>query len=208
MQQLTIPTTNKPNLLNFAALLKNRSILYDKDSNSFYVKYDDELRQVYNKVDNKNIIIKNIDGDDYVSLSDDVVVMSTNVSPDDKIHNYNGLLAETAITNQKSIYLIMRTSESIKECFCGEICRFGNNVSEMYHVSVSSNSKPSIVGSSGTTKPAKIKKISFAGIEYYGLVFQDRLESNLYFHGFSNVNQLAPPNYSNYRDNQLTILED
>ena len=208
MQQLLIPTTDKSNLLNFAELLKNRSILYDKDSNAFYVKYDDDIKQVYNNVDNKNIIIKSIDGDDYVSLVDDVTVMSTSVSPADKVHNYNGLLAENAVTNQKSIYLIMKTSESIKECFCGEIYRFGSSVSEMYHISVSSNSKPSIVGSSGTTKSAEVKKISFAGVEYYGLVFQDKLDSNLYFHGFSNVNQLAPPKYSNYRDNQLTISED
>lgn len=208
MQHLKIATSDKENLLSFADLLKNRSLLYDKESNRFYVKYDEELRQIFNEVDDKNIVIKKIDGDEYISLAEDVVVKSTSVSPDVKIHNYNGLLAENAVTDQKSIYLIMKTSESIKETFCGEICRFGSNVSEMYHISVSSNGKPSIVGSSGTTKPAEVKKVSFAGVEYYGIVFQDKMSSNLYFHGFSNVKQLAPPKYSNYRDNQLTILED
>lgn len=207
MQEFLIPTTNSANQELASSSIRNRSFLYNQEKNTLYLKYNDALKSFSADVDNKNIITRNIDGSDLVSLADDVNVKTTTVSPDSLIINKCSILAEKAITDLKSIYLIIRVSDEYNEGFCGELFRFGENVSEMYHVVVSCKEKPEIFGSSNNGKTASINKYSYAGGTYFGISFNDTTTSNLYFHGFNTIKNLAPPNYTNYRDSQITLLE-
>ena len=207
MQKVLIATTSKSLLQELSDNLENRNLIYSRNTNQLYIKYHG-LRPRYYSVGGGNLIIKNINGVNYLALVDGVLVKSTDVSPDNIVHNVNGLMVENAINSQNTIYLVVKVSDTINETFCGEICRFGINISEMYHVSISSKNKPSIAGSSGNTKPAEIKKVSFNGEEYYGIKFSSNTISNLYFHGYSNVETLLPPMITEYTDNQITVLED
>ena len=207
MQEVLIATTSKSLLQELSDNLENRNLIYSRNTNQLYIKYHG-LRPLYYSVGGSNLIIKNINGVNYLALVDNVLVKSTDVSPDNMVHNVNGLMVENAINSQNTIYLVVKISDTINETFCGEICRFGTNISEMYHVSISSKNKPSIVGSSGNTKSAEVKKVSFNGEEYYGIKFNSNTTSNLYFHGYSNVETLLPPMITEYTDNQITVLED
>ena len=207
MQEVLIATTSKSLLQELSDNLENRNLIYSRNTNQLYIKYHG-LRPRYYSVGGGNLVIKNINGVNYLALVDGVLVKSTDVSPDNIVHNVNGLMVENAINSQNTIYLVVKVSDTINETFCGEICRFGINISEMYHVSISSKNKPSIAGSSGNTKPAEIKKVSFNGEEYYGIKFSSNTISNLYFHGYSNVETLLQPMITEYTDNQITVLED
>lgn len=208
MQEVLIATTSKSLLQEFSDNLENRNLIYSRNTNQLYIKYHGLRPRYYSVGNGDNLIIKNINGVNYLSLADDVLVNSTDVSPDNIVHNVNGLMVENAINGQNTIYLVVKVSETVNETFCGEVCRFGMNISEMYHVSISSKNKPSIVGSSGNTKSAEIKKVLFNGEEYYGIKFNSNTLSNLYFHGYSNVETLLPPMITEYTDNQITVLED
>lgn len=207
MQEVLIATTSKSLLQELSDNLENRNLIYSRNTNQLYIKYHG-LRPRYYPVGGGNLTIKNINGVNYLALVDGVLVKSTDASPDNIVHNVNGLMVENAINSQNTIYLVVKISDTINETFCGEICRFGINISEMYHVSISSKNKPSIAGSSGNTKSAEIKKVSFNGEEYYGIKFSSNTISNLYFHGYSNVETLLPPMITEYTDNQITVLED
>ena len=207
MQEVLIATTSKSLLQELSDNLENRNLIYSRNTNQLYIKYHG-LRPRYYSAGGGNLIIKNINGVNYLALVDNVLVKSTDVSPDNIVHNVNGLMVENAINSQNTIYLVVKISDTINETFCGEICRFGTNISEMYHVSISSKNKPSIAGSSGNTKSAEIKKVSFNGEEYYGIKFNSNTISNLYFHGYSNVETLLPPMITEYTDNQIMVLED
>lgn len=207
MQEVLVATTSKSLLNETSEYLENRNLIYDRNTNQLYIKYYG-LRPRYYSVGGDNLITKEINGVKCISLENDVFVKSTDVSPDNTIHCVNGLMIENAISNRNTVCLIMKISDTLNETFCGEICRFGINVSEMYHVSISSRNSPSIVGSSGNTKPAKIKKVMFNGEQYYGIKFSNDILSSLYFHGYSNVHTLLPPLITEYTDDQITVLEE
>ena len=208
MQQFLIPATVTSKLQEAATKIHNRSMLYDVEQNILYVKYNDSLHGIMVDADDKNIVLNDIGGAQYLSLSEDIIVSSTNVCPDNVSHNVNIKLADNAITDQKSIYLIVKVSDDFNETMCGELCRKGETVSEMYHVSFSSKEKPQLLGSSSNSSIAKACLISFAGVYYYGIKFTSTEPSSLYFHGYTNIRNLLPPNYKDYRDSQFTIMEE
>lgn len=201
MQEFLILTSDDEHFQEAFDSLHNRSLLYDKDNNKFGIVYDG-FNVINSYVDDVNIKIT----DDKISLSDDVLVKSTKVNPLEQV-KFNGILAENAITDQKSIYLLLKHSDEQNESICGELFRLGENISEMYHISVSSNGQNKIFGSSTNLTEAEILKFSFSGIIYYGIKFKDKNTSSLYFHGYSNIDNLKPPMYTNYRDNQLNVVE-
>lgn len=52
MQEVLIATTCSSQFENASAHIKNKSLLYDKDKDRLYIKYNDEMRLVGSKVDN------------------------------------------------------------------------------------------------------------------------------------------------------------
>ena len=208
MQKILMPTTSNGGQTNAEDAIPNKSPLYNQETGMFFIKYDEELHTAYTPVDWNNIVLTTKDNVSYISLNENPVVKSTNTSPDDKIHVINNLYLDSVTTAQRSIFLLVKISDDTKEGLYGEIFRRGKNVSEAYHISVSSKSdnKNVLLGSSSTTM-AKIKKYSYSGSTYYGIEFATDDDADLYFHGVSNLDVLEPPYYKNYRDTLMTEVK-
>lgn len=207
MQEILVASASKSRIQEASNTLNDRSLIYEVDDNQLYINYHG-LRPCYYVVDNITLTVKNLNGANHVGLADNAHVKALDVSPDNIVHSTNALMAQDAISSQNTIYLIVKASKTINETVLGELYRLGENVSEMYNVSISSKNKSLISGSSSLNKSVAIKKFLFNGEEYYGIKFNDDAPSSLYFHGFSNVNLLSPPLHTEYTDDQLTVVEE
>lgn len=209
MQKVQIATTSTNRQDEASEVIPNRSFLYNQEQNTMFIKYDENLKSVESKVDNKNIVLKEVDGLSCICLADDVTVKSTTVSPDNKVVVVNEFHLEDVTSPQKKIFLVVKTSDTIKEGMYGEIFRLGENITESYHISISSNPKSkNVIQGSSTNNLAKIKRFTHGDIEYYGIEFATDENADLYFHGVSNIDRLKPPLYKNYRDNTITEAAD
>ena len=201
MQEILIASASKSLIQKASNTLNDRSLIYEVDDNQLYIN-------CYYVADNITLAVKNMNGVNHVGLADNAYVKALDVSPDNVIHSTNVLMAQDAINSQNTIYLIVKASKTINETVLGELYRLGENISEMYNVSVSSKNKSLISGSSSLKESAVIKKFLFNDEEYYGIKFNNDAPSSLYFHGFSNVSLLSPPLHTEYTDDQITVVEE
>lgn len=204
MQGLAISTVKNSHLQELSPLVFNRGLIYDSDKKTLYVKYNNMLCPVTLNVDNKNILYTG--PMDQISLSKNVNVSSTNSVADGKISFVNKILAKNAVAGRKTIYLLLKVSDDIHEQINGNLFRLGKDFSESYFINVCSSSKvnPSILGSSNDTNKAEILKFQHSGNSYYGIKFQNDIQSSLYFCGYYGVNKLTPPDCSQYYDNSIS----
>ena len=207
MQEILVASASKSRIQEASNTLNDRSLIYEVDDNQLYINYHG-LRPCYYVADNITLAVKNLNGANHVGLADNAYVKALDVSPDNIIHSTNALMAQDAISSQNTIYLMVKASKTINETVLGEMYRLGENISEMYNVSISSKNKSLISGSSSLRESVVIKKFLFNDEEYYGIKFNNDAPSSLYFHGFSNVSLLSPPLHTEYTDDQITVVEE
>lgn len=124
MQEVLIATTCSSQFENASAHIKNKSLLYDKDKDRLYIKYNDEMHLIGSKVDNDNIVLND---DSQISLTDDVHCKTLTVAPDDSgiVYKDNVIYAETT-ENKRIVLLFKLNSEETVGTICGKFYENGD----------------------------------------------------------------------------------
>ena len=178
MQEVLIATTCSSQFENASAHIKNKSLLYDKDKDKLYIKYNDEMRLVGSKVDNDNIILNS---DNEISLADNVHCKTLTVAPDDSgiLYKDNVVFAET--TDAKRIVLLFKlNSNETVGTIGGKFYENGNYTSGLSFSASVSGSR--YVDGSSTGDMPKWCRCTYHGINYLGLRFNT--STKIYFSGY------------------------
>lgn len=184
MQELQIATTAHSSLDVAASQIHNRSLLYDKDENKLYVKYNDELRQISCSVDNDNIVINEY-GE--VALADDVHCRTMTVFPDDSGLKMHGNIIFGSTTPERTVLPLIKMSDNYFGAISGELYEKSDNpntpLESSYHFSISSTGSRTLNGAS-TGDKAKFVNLTYDGEAWVGIKFPSKIPSTIYFHGF------------------------
>lgn len=201
MQEVLIATTCSSQFENASAHIKNKSLLYDKDKDKLYIKYNDEMRLVGSKVDNDNIILN---GDNEISLADNVHCKTLTVAPDDSgiVYKDNVVFAET--TDAKRIVLLFKlNSNETIGTIGGKFYENGNYTSGLSFSASVSGSR--YVDGSSTGDMPKWCRCTYHGIDYLGLRFNT--STKIYFSGYEYLKDEYKVDFE-YTDSTFTSVKD
>lgn len=181
MQEVLIATTCSSQFENASAHIKNKSLLYDKDKDRLYIKYNDEMHLIGSKVDNDNIVLND---DSQISLADDVHCKTLTVAPDDSgiVYKDNVVFAET--TDDKRIVLLFKlNSNETVGTIGGKFYENGDYTSGLSFSASVSGSRH--IDGSSTGEMPKWCRCTYHGIDYLGLRFNT--STKIYFSGYEYI---------------------
>lgn len=194
MQNLLLPVTATETIDNAKQDIHNRSPLYDKDSNKFYIKYDDKLNLIRARVDNDNIIFND---NDELTLADNIHCTSATVKPDDSgiVYKANILFAET--TDDRTIILISKINDN-NGAISGNLYISGDTASGGYHFTVTSAGTRYLEGATSNGAITYVR-VTYNNEDYIGI--RCIPNTKIYFSGYDLRNEdILPPNYTEYDD--------
>lgn len=164
--------------------LENRSLLYNKDKNKLFVKYNNELNPIGANPDNKNII-ENENGD--IALKDiptvDGIVINQNGSD-----NWRGQRLLGNITSEMNILLFFPKDEA--QYIGGEILQKGTNVHGHYEISLTNTGSRAFKGATSDAKKANLISCTYQGKIWYGIRFYSENTSKIFFSGWFSQNTI------------------
>ena len=181
MQEVLIATTCSSQFEKASAQIKNKSLLYDKDKDRLYIKYNDEMHLVGSKVDNDNIVLNS---DNEISLADNVHCKTLTVVPDDSgiVYKDNVVFAET--TDDKRIVLLFKlNSNETVGTIGGKFYENGDYTSGLSFSASVSGSRH--IDGSSTGEMPKWCRCTYHGIDYLGLRFNT--STKIYFSGYEYI---------------------
>lgn len=199
MQEVLIATTCSSQFENASAHIKNKSLLYDKDKDRLYIKYNDEMHLIGSKVDNDNIVLND---DSQISLADDVHCKTLTVAPDDSgiVYKDNVIYAET--TEDKRIVLLFKlNSEETVGTIGGKFYENGDFTSGI-NFSASVSGSRHIDGSSTGEVPTWCR-CTYHGIDYLGLRFNS--STKIYFSGYEYIKDAYKVDFD-YTDSEFDAV--
>lgn len=199
MQEVLIATTCASQFENASAHIKNKSLLYDKDKDRLYIKYNDEMHLIGSKVDNDNIVLND---DSQISLADDVHCKTLTVAPDDSgiVYKDNVIYAET--TEDKRIVLLFKlNSEETVGTIGGKFYENGDFTSGI-NFSASVSGSRHIDGSSTGEVPTWCR-CTYHGIDYLGLRFNS--STKIYFSGYEYIKDAYKVDFD-YTDSEFDAV--
>lgn len=202
MQSLLLPVTATETIDNAKQNILNRSPLYDKDKNKFYIKYNDELNLIQTQVDNDNIVLNE---NNEVALADDIHCKSVTVKPDESgiVYKANVLFAET--TDERTIILISKINEN-NGAISGNLYIDGDDISGGYHFTVTSAGTRYLEGTTSASAVTYMR-VTYNDEEYIGIKFLPN--TKIYFSGYDLRNEyIMPPAYDTYDDKSHTKIID
>lgn len=199
MQEVLIATTCSSQFENASAHIKNKSLLYDKDKDRLYIKYNDEMHLIGSKVDNDNIVLND---DGQISLADDVHCKTLTVAPDNSgiVYKDNVIYAETT-ENKRIVLLFKLNSEETVGTIGGKFYENGDFTSGV-NFSASVSGSRHIDGSSTGEVPTWCR-CTYHGIDYLGLRFNS--STKIYFSGYEYIKEAYKVDFD-YTDSEFDAV--
>lgn len=179
MQQVLIPASNNNQFKNASEHLNNRSLLFNTEKKSLYIKYNGEMNFLGGHVDNDNILL-NDKGE--VSLSKDIHCDTLTVAPDDSGLLYKDNVVFGKTTDLKRILLLFKVSDSSKVgTISGKFYEKSSTVTSSIIMSASVNGSRYLNGSTNAKK-VEFVKCQLNDNYYLGLKFNPN--TTIYFSGY------------------------
>lgn len=191
MNHILTSTSSEEKLEEAKNSILNRVLLYEKDNENLYIKYNDELiplggslkQDLLEAGDNIEFID---DGDNtndqpvVVRLKDDIDINTCTLSPDgDNTYNWKGTIKLGELIDSNKIFILMKqtaTDEETKGIIGGEVLtKLTGSDSKIYYghyaLTCTSTGSWSLKGASATTTAMRMCKIKITstGDYYYGL---------------------------------------
>lgn len=203
MNQLRISTASEEKLELAKNEILNRVLLYEKDNENLYIKYNNELVPIGGKSKQDKFeagdnleFIKDENDQLVLRVVDDVVVKTITATSDGNGINWKAqeLIATTSENHRIVIICKKGSKENEVAVIGGEILEAGENIKSHYYFSLTSAGTFYLKGITSNSKDASFVTISYKNEIYYGLRFNNRVDvTNVYFTGWKNIpDELKP----------------
>lgn len=197
MNQILISTASEEKLDLAKDKILNRSLLYEKDNENLYIKYNNELIPIggnlkqdkFEAGDNLEFI-KDENNQLILRVVDDVVVKTITATSDGNGINWKAqeLIATTSDNHRIVLICKKGSKENEVAVIGGEILEVGDNIKSHYYFSLTSSGTFYLKGITSDSKDASFVTISYKDDIYYGLKFNNRIDTtNIYFTGWKNI---------------------
>lgn len=203
MNQILISTASEEKLDLAKDKILNRSLLYEKDNENLYIKYNNELIPIggslkqdkFEAGDNLEFI-KDEEGQLVLRVVDDVIVKTITATSDGNGVNWKAQELIATTSDNHKIVLICKKGDKKTEVAVmgGEILEVGDNIKSCYYFSLTSAGTFYLKGITSDSKDASFVTISYKGDTYYGLKFNNTVDTtNVYFTGWKKIpDELKP----------------
>lgn len=204
MNQVLIATSDNSNFDLASSQVLNRSLLYNKDSQKLFIKYNGEMVPISkgvseDNVDNFNIILE----DGKVSLKPHVICENLTVKPnveDSLKHVTNKYLGKT--TN--NLFLLFKKNTTQNSFLIGDFYFSTPVEKSVAHLSLISKGEYNYFGTTTTEGDSKfnfVKVISSNDTEFYGFQLPNVGDSyDVYFTGYMETAEGDEPTEDTYND--------
>ena len=189
--------------------LKDREILYNRDTEELGIVFNHQFNSLSGAVDEVNVTRNS---DKKISLKDDIAVSSVTAFADHNGINWKSQYKIAETTTNRTIILLCKqdlNSESNIGLLGGDIIEKGNNVSSHYQFSLSTIGSRFLKGASTNKKKSKLCLTKYNNSYYYGINFKNSKPANIYFSGWVKIPEgVAAPEYTTYTDGDLSETTD
>lgn len=201
MQQILIQATGDSTLQDANTHLMNRSLLYNRDKDVLYIKYNDELKQLGYKPDNESIVL---DDNNHLSLPPHIYCHGLAVCPDESGLKYqdNVIFAET--TDLKRIVLLFKLDkDETTGTIGGKFYEMGEESTSGLNFSASVSGSRHLDGSSTGEMPVwcKCKRLDSY---YLGIRFNPN--TKIYFSGYNYIKNVSEVDFE-YSDKDFDEIK-
>lgn len=204
-----IATTTNQYLDVALSQLKDREILYNRDTKELGIVFNHQFNSLSGAVDEVNITR---DTDKKIALKDDIAVSSVTAFADHNGINWQSQYKIAETTTNRTIILLCKqdlNSESNIGLLGGDIIEKGNNVSSHYQFSLSTIGSRFLKGASTNKKKSKFCLTKYNNSYYYGINFKNSKPANIYFSGWVKIPEgVSAPEYTTYTDGDLSETTD
>lgn len=197
MNQILISTASEEKLDLAKDKILNRSLLYEKDNENLYIKYNNglipiggNLKQDKFEAGDNLEFIKDENNQLILRVVDDVVVKTITATSDGNGINWKAqeLIATTSDNHRIVLICKKGSKENEVAVIGGEILEVGDNIKSHYYFSLTSSGTFYLKGITSDSKDASFVTISYKDDIYYGLKFNNRIDTtNIYFTGWKNI---------------------
>lgn len=177
INKVLIATTGDENEEVAKNAIDNRSLLYNKDKNKLFMKYNDELNQVGANPDNKNILE---DADGNISLKPIPNINGVNINQ----QGADSWRGQRKLCDLNPAHLILLFKEDDKTYIGGEVLQKGADIISHYDISLTSTGSRSLRGATSDDEKANFVTCTFQSAKWYGLRFYSTKPTKVFFTGY------------------------
>lgn len=207
---IQIASTTDEYLETALSQLKDRELLYNRDTDQLGIVFNGQFVPVSSQVDNVNI---KFNDDLQVALKDDITVNSITTKADGNGVDWKSQSLIAATTTEHKIILFCKQDlDQISGIgiIGGELLEKGDSTYGHYEISLTSTGSRFLKGSTTNNKKAKLCLAKWNGDYYYGIKLKTTSEAtNVYFAGWMSIpSSLGAPAFGEYNDEGLSEIAE